>query len=422
MNIIQQAQEFVQRLLQPGDPRRCPHCHKTLTKKNGKRWVTIRDLGGQGARQEQHQNWWCHLCQRTYYVADPRRKKYARYTRQVQRKSLDMYFHLGASLRGATAFLRSEINGSERYLVWNPSRRAQPPPTRPVKLHHTTIWRWEQQAGQTVVQDNKSGRWRDIIPFSGALVADATGLTVRGQQTSVHWIGDAVTGLSLRLQRLSQESNRALQGQFRAVLQTWNLAISQVRVLLSDGAAAYQFSLDNLLRQARQQRCLFHLWRNVLPAIHAYRHQAGRPIATELRVAIHQVWQADDLAQARRVLTKIRYKWRDFPALHPTFDFISRTLPEAMTHTTRPITNMDRTSNVAERFYRRYKQRIQRMGCFMSLDGCDHFNACWQIYINFEKFQKRQERQKKYRYPGRSPMDVTGIELHDLTWLDIIGL
>lgn len=139
-------------------------------------------------------------------------------------------------------------------------------------------------------------------------------------------------------------------------------------------------------------------------------------------MAIHKVWQADDLEQARHFLTKIRYKWRDYPSLHPTFDFISRTLPEAMTHTIRPITNMGRTSNVAERFYRRYKQRIQPMGCFMSTDGCDRFNACWQVYINFEKSQLRTERKKKYRYPGRSPIEVTGLDLHDLNWLDIIGL
>ena len=83
-----------------------------MTKKNGTRRVTIRDRDGQGAHHEQHQNWWCHLCQRSYYVPDPRRDKYARYTRRVQRKGLDMYFHLGGSLRRVVSFLRSEVNGN----------------------------------------------------------------------------------------------------------------------------------------------------------------------------------------------------------------------------------------------------------------------------------------------------------------------
>jgi len=30
MNIIEQAKDFVNRLLHPDDPRRCPHCHKKI--------------------------------------------------------------------------------------------------------------------------------------------------------------------------------------------------------------------------------------------------------------------------------------------------------------------------------------------------------------------------------------------------------
>ena len=52
MNIIHQAKEFVQRLLNPNDPRRCPDCGKTMTRKNGTYEATLRDLGGQGARPE----------------------------------------------------------------------------------------------------------------------------------------------------------------------------------------------------------------------------------------------------------------------------------------------------------------------------------------------------------------------------------
>ena len=142
----------------------------------------------------------------------------------------------------------------------------------------------------------------------------------------------------------------------------------------------------------------------ILPTIHRYRQQAGWPIAKELLVAVHKVWQADNLQQAQRFLAKMRYKWRDSLALHPIFDVIAHSLPQAMTHITHPVSNMGQTSNVAERFFRRYKQRVHRMGCFMSLDACDRFNANWQVYINFEKSQKRKERKKKYRYPGRSPI------------------
>ena len=94
-----------------------------------------------------------------------------------------------------------------------------------------------------------------------------------------------------------------------------------------------------------------------------------------------------------------------------------------MTHSRHLARSMERSSNVAERFFRSYKQRIRRMVCFMSKKGCDHFNAAWQVYINFERYQRRKERKrKKYRYPGRSPLEVAGADLQNLTWLDVIGL
>ncbi len=64
MSIIEQAKDFVNRLLHPNVPRRCRHCRKKMTKKNGTKPVTIRDLDR--VREERHQNWWCHLCKRSY--------------------------------------------------------------------------------------------------------------------------------------------------------------------------------------------------------------------------------------------------------------------------------------------------------------------------------------------------------------------
>jgi len=82
MNIIHQALDFVQCLLHPDDPRRCPRCKKGMTRKNGTREVTIRGLDA--VRKERHQNWWCHLCQKSYYVPDPGGEKYARYPQESE--------------------------------------------------------------------------------------------------------------------------------------------------------------------------------------------------------------------------------------------------------------------------------------------------------------------------------------------------
>ena len=55
----------------------------------------------------------------------------------------------GGSMRRVTEFLRSEINGNERL------SRLKPEPEKAVKLHHTTLWRWEQKAGRKVQHDLK---------------------------------------------------------------------------------------------------------------------------------------------------------------------------------------------------------------------------------------------------------------------------
>lgn len=93
-----------------------------------------------------------------------------------------------------------------------------------------------------------------------------------------------------------------------------------------------------------------------------------------------------------------------------------------MLYTKGTAKGMSCTSNVAARLLRRYKQRLTRMGCFMSPDGCDNFNATWVEYISMEPYQVRRERKKHYHYPGRCPLEVGGALIRGLTWLDLPGI
>ncbi len=422
MNIIQQAKEFVQRLLHPNDPRRCPDCGKTMTKKNGTYGATLRDLGGQGAVPERRQRRWCHLCRKPYYVEDPRRAKYARYTRQVQRKGLDMYFHLGSSLRRTTDFLRSEINGTGRALIWNPLARSQPEPAPPVKLSHTTLWRWEQHAGKQAQKHQRAKLWQGVLHFSGALVADGTGIVIRGVRVPVHLISDAVSRVVLRFQRLREESELAVRGQFRAALKTWGLKGAAVKVLVSDRASWYQAAIAELLRQARQQYSLLHLWRNVLPAIRAYQARVGKERAKQFRAGLKAVWGASNLAAAQELLAALKDRWGTISELKEVWPVVEETLSQAMTHTLGLVTGIERSNTVAERFFGRYKQRLRPMGGFMSKEGCNNFNALWMVYFNFEPYQVRKERKKRYCHPGCCPLEIGAVDTQGLNWLDVVGI
>lgn len=421
MNLIERARDFVKKLLSPIDTRHCPHCHSSMIKKFGFYPVTIRDVGG--IHTEKVQRYWCHACRRTFSFPDPRREARSRYARQVQRKALDLYFHVGASLRHTAEWLRSEINGcTERALIWNPLLRQKTPPATPARLNHTTVWRWEQKAAQKVKAHCQQGALRGLIRFSGALVADASTTLIRGGAYPLHLIADAVTHVGLVVRRLRNETEQAIAGQFRLMLHWWGLLAEQVLVLISDGAASYRFVLDRVLRWAQQQRSLFHLWRNISPSLRTFAEGAAEEALDILLDMVHAVWDASSLAEAEEAFSALWRVWSHLPLLQPVLRLIGQTLQEVMLYTSRVVEGIGRTSNVAERFFRRYKQRVRRMGCFMSLPGCDAFNFLWLIYINLEPYQQRREQKRHYRYPGLCPLQVAGVDTQGISWLDAVGL
>lgn len=198
------------------------------------------------------------------------------------------------------------------------------------------------------------------------------------------------------------------------------MRVAEVKVLISDGASWYRAALDWVLRKARQQRSIFHLWRNILPRIRAYGAEAGEEAAREFIAGVKAVWDATSLAAAQAELWALQARWGAVGGLQEVFALIEGTLQEALLHTQGVVEGMGRTSNVAERFFRQYKQRVARMGCFMSPSGCDNFNAAWMVYSDMEPYQVRRERKKHYRYPGHSPLEVGGAPVAGLTWLDLL--
>ena len=141
-----------------------------------------------------------------------------------------------------------------------------------------------------------------------------------------------------------------------------------------------------------------------------------------LHSEVKGVWNAESLASAQQKLASLKEKWKSAVELGEALARIEKTLAEAMTHTLGIVEGIGRTSNVAERFFRRYKQRVRRMGCFMSFGGCDNFDALWEVYINFEPYQVRKQRKKRYRYPGLCPLEVRRAQIQGVTWLDAVGI
>ncbi len=149
----------------------CPRCKSDFVKRHGTRARKIR--GHRGRQVIQVQRWRCCVCRKTWSEPIPGVAPFMRYSRAVIRKTLDMYVFGVGSLRIVAQMLRSEINGTERARHWDPEGLEWPelPEHRKIRLSHTSVWRWLQEAGRRANKDALdkylNGRGVVLDPFSG---------------------------------------------------------------------------------------------------------------------------------------------------------------------------------------------------------------------------------------------------------------
>lgn len=430
MNLIADAKAFIDQLLRRRDERCCPRCGSTLTKKNGGRQRSLRDVGGiRSVRVQRH---WCFTCRHSYSEELPEIAPHHWYTRRVQRKFLDMYTTIGGSLRRCASWITAEITQRGRTFIWDPLARApwwgyaaEPEPE--IELSHTTCWRWLQAAGAS--WQRRKGAYVDV-PQSGVVASDATYVRIRGVWTAILGVVDGVWRTTFGLFHLAtEESDEEIERAFDLAAKA-GLNVEQIKVFASDGAAGFREFLARCLYGVRHQRCVFHLWRNVLPIITRYATSAGQEWAKGLKLCIACVWNASSRVEAEAMLKLLVAGYGAEPVAQEAVRLVQETFEQAMTHLTAGLAGVGRTSSVCEWVWRYYKERVRQMGGFMSTDGCDNFNAVWHIALNFRRYQRRKERLRHYLYPGLCPLEVpkavggavAGVMVQDVTWLDALAI
>jgi len=422
MSLIADAKAFVDKLLHPSDPRRCPRCGVTWTKKNGTRGRNPRDLGG--IRSVRIQRHWCYTCKHPYDEELPDIAAHDWYTRRVKRKFLDMYTTIGGSLRRCASWITAEITDRGRTFIWDPLARAPwwghaPEPDPESELSHTTGWRWVQAAGATW---RKRKQAYAEVPQSGAVASDATYVRIRGVWTAVLGVVDGIWRTTFGLFHLATgESDEAIERAFDLAAEV-GLNLEMIRVFASDGAAGFREFLARCLYWVRHQRCVFHLWRNVLPIIERYAAVAGEQWAEGLKKCIACVWDAESMAEAEVMLNLLVGVYGTQAIAEQAVTLVQETFEQAMTHLSAGLAGVGRTSCVCEWVWRYYKERVRQMGGFMSTDGCDNFNAVWELALNFRRYQRRKERLRHYMYPGLCPLEVAGVMVQGVTWLDALAV
>jgi len=422
MSLIADAKAFIDKLLHRRDERCCPRCGSTLTKKNGGRRRFPRDLGG--IRSVRIQRHWCFTCAHSYSEESPDIAAHDWYTRRVKRKFLDMYTTIGGSFRRCASWITAEITDRGRTFIWNPLARAPwwgqgPEPEPEIDLAPSTGWRWLQAAG--ISWRRRTGVYADV-PQSGAVASDATYVRIRGVWTAILGVVDGIWRTTFGLFHLATEESDAEVERAFDLAAMAGLKLEAIKVFASDGAAGFREFLARCLYGVRHQRCVFHLWRNVLPIISRYAAVAGEEWANGLKKCIACVWNATTRAEAEVMLKLLVGVYGAEPIAQEAVRLVQDTFEQAMTHLSAGLSGVGRTSCVCEWVWRYYKERVRQMGGFMSTDGCDNFNAVWDVALNFQRYQRRKERLRHYKYPGLCPLEVAGVMVHDVTWLDALAV
>lgn len=396
----------------------CPRCKSDFSKRHGTRLRKVRDYGGR--RIINVQRWRCLICGKTWSEPIPGVAPFMRYSRAVIRRALDRYLFNGCSHRVIAQILRSEINGTERARDWDPEGLVWPtlPEHRQVSLSHVSVWRWLQEAGRRAnKEENRFGEiWQ-----SGIWAADSTLGKVKGVYIGVLGVADAVSRVVFETVRIVAESEDELLRKF-ARLRGFGVNTKGIKGLVSDGAEAYRLVIAGVMKRVGHQRCVFHLWRNIGSCVRNLKETKGEETAEAFKRAVRGVWNAETYEDAQLGLAALLRDWTGELCVEPALRLIETSFEEATTHLKGIAEGMPRTSNVVEWLWQGYKRRLRIMGQFMSVGGMDSFNGVWALHMNFKRYQKRKERKRPVNNPGNCPLEMAGVQIGQLSWMDVLGI
>ena len=263
MNIIERGRAHLQSLVALAkrtvwDWKRCPMCGGTWTSCWGTYQRHPWSLAGerQTVRVQRHK---CYACNKTYSEQSALLVRGSWYARDVHRCAVDHWQHGGTSLRRTAEFLRSWLGHQERWLLWRPLDHEG---AERCYLAASTVHRWLDAAGQTA-KASVDGQLVDIA-HTQAVGTDGLWAKLKGQaQRVVLLVVDSVSGLVYPpLVAKGEESAGPWQRLFERA-QRAGLDLDALRGVTSDGAQGLLAYLRRSLAWVQQQRCVWHLWRNL---------------------------------------------------------------------------------------------------------------------------------------------------------------
>ncbi len=429
MNIIERGRAFVKSLRELAsrsvwDWRRCPRCGETDTCCDGTYTTTPWFLDGRRAvRVQRH---WCYRCRSTYSERSPLRIRGSWYAREVHRAAIDYWQFGGTSLRRAVALLQAHINHDGRWFVWRPLDSA-PDESDCCHLGASTAQRWLDAAGQAAMASVKEQL--DGVPTSGQMGTDGLWAVLRGGAKRVVLVlVDTVTGVVWPPVVVAGEEAAELWGKVFERAQQAGVELDALRGMVSDGASGLVGYLNTVVTWVNHQRCVFHVWRKLAGelaqqvsaaavGLSGEAAKAARDAARqELVSLLHKVIDAASEAGAAVALLQLSAHrlGAGLAAL------LRRDIDALGVYRLRYNAGLVRVG--PEWVWRDFRLRLSHGRNHGSAVRLERAALVWAIYRNFTPAQWRCERKRKYRHPGQSPLEVAGVALGEISYLDALAI
>lgn len=322
--------------------------------------------------------------------------------------------------------MRSLIGEQERWCFWHPLEvRSENKDT--CYLAASTVHRWLDRAG-TVAQASVAGQLSGIH-CSGEMGTDGLWARLRGGAKRVGLLlVDYTTGL-LYPPVVAEGEERARQwGQLFECVREAGLSWEGLNGITSDGSQGLLSFLRTELSAVHQQRCIWHVWRNVSG-------QMKRQISAAVQ-GLDEQEAKQRRQQLKRELSHLLHAFFDATSYDPA----SEVLAELASHLCGQglaeklgglqdaifIHLMDNHTGLArvgpEWYWRDFRQRVSGGRNHGSQQRFERALLIWAIYRNFTPAQRRSEQKRHYRHPGESPLDVAGAPPGGLSYLDALGV
>ena len=427
MNMIERGRDFVQKVRELAgrsawEWRRCPRCGKSWTRKNGGRFRHPWTL--EGRKRVRIQRHWCYTCQGTYSEEHAWLVVGSWYAREVHRCAVDKWVHERSSLRRVAEFLRSLLGRQERWWLWHVEEE-KPQEQGTCTLHHSTVHRWLDQAGQKA-QESVPGQMEGL-PCSGQMGTDGLWARLRGGgKRVVLTLVDSVTGLLWGMVVVAEEESAASWKALFEQAKTMGLALETLNGLTSDGAQGLLSYLREAFSWVHHQRCIWHLWRNLAVDLAKSVAQAAqglaedlakttqRAVRQELTALLHAVIDAPSYEQAEAALAQLK--------AHAHGALLARKVNEQLDRLLFPLLPCHQgLSRIApEWLWRDFRLRLSHGRNHGSDERWKRATLLWKVYHDFTPAQRRSERKRHYKHPGQSPLEVAGGAPGEISYLDAL--